>query len=600
MTEQPKSAPQPWELTDIALHRLLALGRRVDRAACARTLRIALLGDAATQHYGQALSAVLKLRGWWPELYEAEYDTIQQEVLSPASGLHAHAPDCVVLFMTPQALMMRHGASPDKPNLALHISGEISELWAQLRQRLPGVKLLQHTYPVPVERPYGNQTLAQEETFAACIATLNAELWNAARAGRIALIDTETLASFHGKKHWFDERLWCQARQALSPSFLPVLAKVASDAILAEEGVSVKCVIVDLDNTMWGGILGDDGPDLIELGPAEVGHAFQRFQQTLAELKRRGVLLAVCSKNDPALVEDVLSTHPDLILRRDDFCVVTANFTDKPTNILAIRERLNLGLETFVFLDDSPFERNQVRELLPDVQVPNLPPDPADMIAALARWNLFEGRAATGEDRERHRYYQADTGREALRVASGDLESYLAGLDMEAEVRPFDAFTLPRVVQLLSRSNQFNVTTIRYTRAELDAMSAEEGVTGFSLRLVDRFGDNGIIAVVILRADNGDGLVDSWVMSCRVLGRGVEELILERIVDEARRRGWRRIIGRYIPTAKNGMVSELYTRLGFIRREDHDSERRFALDVQLFVPSPVHIRLRTGAAQEDA
>jgi FkbH-like protein len=600
MTEHVKSKPQPWELTDIALHRLLALGRRVDRADCARSLRIALLGDAATQHYAQALSAVLKLRGWWPELYEAEYDTIQQEVLSPTSRLHSHAPDYIVLFMTTQALMMRHGASRQKPALALEIAAEMSGLWDQLRQRHPGVKILQHTYPVPVERPYGNQTIAQEDTFAGCIAALNAELWIAARAGRISLIDTETQAAFYGKKHWFDERLWCQARQALSPSFLPALAKVASDAILAEEGVAVKCVVVDLDNTMWGGIVGDDGPDLIELGPTDVGHAFQRFQQTLAELKRRGVLLAVCSKNDPALVEDVLTTHPDLILRRDDFCVVTANFTDKPTNILAIRERLNLGLDTFVFLDDSPFERSQVRELLPDVQVPDLPADPADMIAALARWNLFEGRAATGEDRDRHRYYQADTGREALRVASGDLQSYLAGLDMEAEARAFDAFTLPRVVQLLSRSNQFNLTTIRYAREELDAMCAQEGVTGFSLRLVDRFGDNGIIAVVILRAEGGDGLVDSWVMSCRVLGRGVEELILELIVDEAKRRGWRRIIGRYIPTAKNGMVSELYPRLGFVPGRDHDKERRFALDVRSFVPSPVHIRLRTGAAQEGA
>lgn len=473
-------------------------------------------------------------------------------------------------------------------------------LWNSLRGRLPNVKLLQHTFAVPVERPYGNQTLAQDDTFAACISAVNRELWNAARAGRIALIDAESQAALYGKKQWFDERLWCQARQALSPSFLPALAKVASDAILAELGIGVKCVVVDLDNTLWGGILGDDGPDLIELGSTEVGHAFQRFQQSLAELKNRGVLLAVCSKNDPALVDDVLRTHPDLIIRHGDFSVITANFTDKATNILAIRDRLSLGLDTFVFLDDSPFERNQVRELLPDVQVPELPPDPADVTAALARWNLFEGRAATSEDRGRHGYYQADTSRQALRVATTDLESYLSGLEMEAEARAFDGFTLPRVVQLLQRSNQFNLTTIRYSREELESLSAQAGVTGFSLRLVDRFGDNGVIAVIILRDDNGLGLVDSWVMSCRVLGRGVEELILDRIVDEAKRRGWRQVIGRYIPTAKNGIVADLFPRLGFARVDDVGVERRFALNVDTFAPSPVKIRFRSGLTQEEA
>lgn len=592
---------QAWELADLPLHRLLALGRRVERAECPGGVRIALLGDAATQHYAQALSAVLKLRGWWPDFYEAEYDTIHQEVLNPNSGLYAHAPELVVLFMTTQALTLRHGASTSKSELPHEVFAEISALWDRLRHHLPTVKLLQHTFPVPIDRPYGNQTLAQDDTFAACISRLNTELWNAARARRLSLIDVESLAAFYGKRQWFDERLWCQARQALSPSFLPPLAKVASDAVLAEVGIGVKCVIVDLDNTLWGGILGDDGPDLIELGSTEVGHAFQRFQQSLAELKDRGVLLAVCSKNDLALVEDVLKTHPDLILRHGDFSAITANFIDKPSNILAIRDRLSLGLDAFVFLDDSPFERSQVRELLPDVQVPELPADPADVVAALARWNLFEGRSATAEDRERHRYYQDDTRRQDLRVASTDLDTYLASLEMEAEVRPFDGFTLPRVVQLLQRSNQFNLTTIRYTREELESFSVQEGVWGFSVRLVDRFGDNGIISVVILRDhDDAAGLVDTWVMSCRVLGRGVEELILQRIVDEAHRRGWSQIVGRYIPTPKNGMVSDLYTRMGFVRLHDVGLERRFALDVESFVPTPVKIRLRSVLTQEEA
>ncbi len=433
---------------------------------------------------------------------------------------------------------------------------------------------------------YGNQTLAQEETFAACIAAINAQLWAATKAGRVALIDVETQAAYYGKKQWFDERLWCQARQALSPSYLPPLAKAASDAILSPHSVGVKCVILDLDNTLWGGILGDDGPDLIELGAVGVGHAFQRVQQSLAELKNRGVLLAVCTKNDRAAVDEVLKTHPYLIIKHGDFAAISANFTDKATNILAIRDQLNLGLDAFVFLDDSAFERDQVRQILPDVQVPELPTDPADVIQALARWNLFEGYAATtAEDRERHRFYQADMSREVLRVGRTDLESYLVGLEMEAEALPFDAFTLPRVVQLFQRSNQFNLTTIRYSREELEALVAD-GAVGFSIRLVDRVGDNGIIAAVILRTAGQETLIDSWVMSCRVLGRGVEQLTLTRIVEEARQRGTQKVVGRYIRTAKNAMVGDLYPRLGFtdVRDAPH---ARFVLNVPSFVPSPV-------------
>ena len=274
---------------------------------------------------------------------------------------------------------------------------------------------------------------------------------------------------------------------------------------------------------MWGGILGDDGIEHIEIGQTEVGLAFLRFQYALVELKERGVLLAVCSKNHQAAVLDVLDNHPDMLLRASDFVAVVANYEDKVSNLMTIRERLNLGFDSFVFLDDSPFERDIIRNALPDIQVPDLAEDPANVVKELARWNMFEGRAATAEDRARLGLYQADAGREALKARFTGLEDYLRELAMVADVLSFDSFTLPRVLQLIQRSNQFNLTTIRYSQAELVEITRDQKAEAFCVRLLDRLGDNGVIAV----ADSP---------SCRT-GHGYRHLGYELPGTRPKRRG---------------------------------------------------------------
>ena len=333
---------QAWELADLPFHKLISLGRRIDRNECAQQVRVALLGDAATQHYSQALAAIFRLRGWWPDIYEAEFDTIRQEILNPASDLYRADPEFVIFFMATQALWHRFTLSADKAGFAKAVSDEIVELWERLKSRCNAV-VLQHNFVVPLNRPFGNHTASQSDTFAAAVASINVRVAEAASERGVKMIDTEFQASYHGKRHWVDERLWCQAKQALSPSYIPSLAKNVSDAVLLERGVGVKCVIVDLDNTIWGGILAEDGADHIEIGQTELGLAFQRFQLALLELKARGVLLAVCSKNDQANVENVMRNHPDMILRLDDFAACVANFGDKASNINAIREKLKSG-----------------------------------------------------------------------------------------------------------------------------------------------------------------------------------------------------------------------------------------------------------------
>jgi FkbH-like protein len=587
---------QVWQLGDVPLHKLLAAGRRIDPASTARQVRLAVLGDAATQHYCQALAAILKLRGFWPDLYEAEFDVIRQEVLNARSGLYAHRAEAVILFHTVQALAPRFSAAADKHAFAEEVAADLENLWTRLLAS--GMTVLQHLFVIPIERPLGNQTPGHAESFAGAVGRLNTFILERARPLGVRLIDTEWQASYFGKRVWFDERLWCQARQALSPSYLPALAKAASDVLLLGLGTMVKCVVVDLDNTLWGGVLGDDGPEGIEIGQTEVGLAFRRVQAALAELRARGVLLAACSRNHEDAVRKVLDTHPDMLLRSSDFAAIVANFGEKVTNLMAIRDRLNISFESMVFLDDSPFEREMVRRALPEICVPDLPEDPSSVLDAMARWGLFEGLPATAEDRARTRYYADEAARTQQRERFEGLEQYLADLGMEAEVVPFDAYTKSRVLQLVQRSNQFNLTTIRYSEAELAALAQDPGVELLCLRLRDRFGDYGIISVCIGRR-KGDRLsIDSWIMSCRVLGRGVEELMLGLLAGVARRLGCRRLVGRYIATAKNTLVADLYPRLGFTPGEaGHQGE--YARDVDT-VEIPAHPIKLTTPMREDA
>jgi FkbH-like protein len=583
--------PQAWELADLPLHRLVSLGRRTTRERCANSLRVAVLGDAATQHYCQALGATLKLRGWWPEIYEAEFDSIQQELLNPQSETYRSNPEFVVLFTTTQALWHRYASVSEKASFADEVCNDLFSHWDLLQSRTSAT-VIQHNFVLPLNRPYGNYTSLHADTFAASIGRINGRILEEAALRGVKIVDTEFQASYHGKRQWLDERLWCQARQALAPTFIPSMVKNVSDTMLAERGVGIKCVVVDLDNTMWGGILAEDGRDLIEIGQTEVGLVFHRFQLALLELKARGVLLAICSKNDQANVEDVLDNHPDMLLRRSDFVAVVANFGDKVSNIMAIREKLNIGFDSFAFLDDTAFERELVRQALPQVQVPELPADPAGFIADLSRWNLFEGRSATSEDLARLAYYQANEQRETIRAKYGGLDDFVADLKMQADIQPFNSFAIPRVHQLVQRSNQFNLTTIRYSEDELVGYATDRDASAFCIRLSDRLGDNGIIAAIIVRKVGDDAVVDTWIMSCRVLGRRVEELTLQLIIDRARALGCSRIVGQYVPTSKNGLVEDLYGRLGFASlQEDNNGKQLFALPIDRYEPRTLPIEI---------
>ena len=397
-----------------------------------------------------------------------------------------------------------------------------------------------------------------------------------------------------GLAAWHNPSLWHHSKQEIAPAAAPLYGDLVGRLLAAQQGRSHKCLVLDLDNTLWGGVVGDDGLEGLILGQgSSLGEAYAALQDYARELAGRGIILAVCSKNDENNALEPFEKHPDMVLRREDIACFVANWDDKAANLRKIARTLNIGLESLVFLDDNPFERNLIRLELPMVAVPEIADDPADYSRALADAGYFESLAFTGEDRDRTSLYRSNRDRQVLKDQAADLPAYLRGLDMHLIARPFDDLGKQRIVQLINKSNQFNLTSRRYSDAEVTAVMADPSAFGLQFRLTDRFGDNGVIAIVIGRLTAGtEVVIDTWLMSCRVLGRQVEQATLDFVVEQARTLGAARLVGEYIPTAKNGMVKDHYAKLGFMLcAEDGSGGSRHSLDLAGHRPADTFIQL---------
>ena len=387
---------------------------------------------------------------------------------------------------------------------------------------------------------------------------------SAAEKPGLFLSDLMALQAQAGYSLVFDTKMYIGADMVYSIDFLPMLAKSITDIVLAVSGVFKKCVVLDLDNTLWGGIIGDDGVEGIQIGSLGIGKAFSDLQHWLKELKHRGIILAVCSKNTESVAREPFAQHSDMILRLDDIAMFVANWENKVDNIRHIQSVLNIGFDSMVFLDDNAFEREMVRTGIPDLTVPEMPEDPAEYLSFLRALNLFETASFTAEDSERTRQYQEEAGRTILQKSFATEDEFLQDLDMKSEVKAFDGFTAPRVAQLSQRSNQFNLRTVRYTEPEIASLNESSGYFTRSFTLEDRFGNHGLIAAVILKKEGNDKLfIDTWIMSCRVLKRGMENFVLNSIMKLAKDNGFSTVIGEYIPTKKNELVKDHYAGLLF-------------------------------------
>ena len=403
------------------------------------------------------------------------------------------------------------------------------------------------------------------------------------------ICDIAGLQNLFGRQFMFAPNVYMTTEMVLSVNALPYVASRVVDVIAAIKGQFKKCLILDLDNTVWGGVIGDDGLEGIELGHGlGIGKAFTEFQMWIKKLKQRGIIICVASKNNEETAKEPFEKHPDMILKLDDIAVFQANWETKVDNIRTIQGILNIGFDSMVFLDDNPFERNMVRENIPGITVPELPEDPAMYLEYLYSLNLFETASYSNADKDRTKQYQVEAKRVSLSKTFTNEADFLKSLNMVSTVSGFTKFNTPRIAQLSQRSNQFNLRTIRYTEADIENMAQDPNVIDLSFTLEDKFGDNGLIAVIIMKKQDEETLfVDTWFMSCRVLKRGMENFTLNTMVERARLAGYKYIIGEYIPTPKNKMVEMHYPNLGFSKIESESN--KYLLDLLSYSPKECYI-----------
>jgi FkbH-like protein len=452
-----------------------------------------------------------------------------------------------------------------------------------------GAPVIVPTLPTPPTMLFGSFDRQSQAALASRVAALNVGIVELAGQSGVLLLDLATLADTVGREQWFDDRYHYLYKLPVAAAAVPLYADWLARLIAAVRGRSRKCLVLDLDNTCWGGVIGDDGIEGIRVGPGSAeGEAFAAVQRYALDLKARGIILAVSSKNEDATARRAFREHPGMLLRETDIAVFQANWQDKPSNIEAIARSLNIGLDAIVLLDDNAAERAQVRAALPMVAVPELPSDAALYPAILSAAGYFEALSFSDEDRGRAATYAADALRAEVLGKSRDLGDYLQSLDMQISFAPFDALNRARIAQLINKSNQFNLTTRRYTEAEVEAFERDPAVFTLQVRLRDRFSDFGMIGVIIARsapAARPAWEIDSWLMSCRVLGRRVEQAMLGKLVEAAREAGVDELRGQYIPTEKNKMVAQHFPALGFAEIADDGCEgHMFALSVADFQP----------------
>lgn len=553
--------------------------------------RMALVGDTATQFLATALRGEAINRGYDLELFEAEYNQVERQFLDPSSELYAFEADYIVLFQSTHKLCEHHSMLPDSERVTL-ADNRLAFLTSICQNpQLTGKKLICMNYPEIEDTVYGSYANQVESSFTYQVRKLNYGLMQLAREySNLFICDIAGVQNKIGRDRMFASNVYVSTEMVLSIDALPYVASRVIDIVSALCGQFKKCLILDLDNTVWGGVIGDDGLEGIQLGHGlGIGKAFTEFQMWVKKLKQRGIIICVASKNNEETAKEPFEKHPDMVLQLDDIAVFMANWETKVDNIRAIQQILNIGFDSMVFLDDNPFERNMVRENIPGITVPELPEDPGDYLEFLYGENLFETVSYSGTDKDRTKQYQVEAQRVSLQKTFANEADFLKSLNMVSEVSGFTKFNTPRVAQLSQRSNQFNLRTVRYTEADIEAMAADKDTIDLSFTLEDKFGDNGLIAVVIMKRQDDETLfVDTWFMSCRVLKRGMENFTLNTMVEQAKAKGYKRIIGEYLPTPKNKMVEEHYLHLGFIPVADA-STAQYLLDVENYKPRECYI-----------
>lgn len=567
----------------IILRKRRAIRQELDKGSYPQKVRIAILGGSTTQEIKSMLDLFLRASGIEPTFYESEYKKYFEDVMFDNPALAEFKPEIIFIHTTwmnvidwPTPLATEEQV---EGNLRSEL-GRFEQMWDRIRTRF-GCTIIQNNFDMPPLRSLGSMDGSAAFGHSQFVMRLNAEFAKRARTDASFIVnDIHYLSAKIGLDRWFDHEYWFNYKMAVTPEAGVHMGRKLAQIVGAIYGKTKKCLVLDLDNTLWGGVIGDDGLSGIKLGEdTALGEAYRDFQRYAKSLRDRGVLLAVCSKNE--LENAKLGfTHPDSILRFEDFAAFKANWNPKNENIKEIAQELNIGLDSLVFVDDNPMERAVVSAQLPMVAVPNVGDQVSHFAPILESEGYFETVRLVADDLQRSKMYEENNLRASAEAAFGSYEDFLASLDMKAEIAPFNAMYMERISQLINKTNQFNLTTKRYTAAEVEVMAHHPNYVTFFGRLADKFGDNGLISVVIGAVKGRELEMDTWLMSCRVLKRGMEGAMLDSIVEECQARGIHRIVGVYLPTPKNKMVADHYGQLGFtLEQKEESGATRWAFEI---------------------
>ena len=556
-----------------------------------KRLRLAIVGGCSLYPLHELLTHLLAVEGVVCELFLGDYDNYVAEIMELDGALSKFQPEVVCVLPGPQRCLYRGSLTDPREkvqDVGIAAAAQLLDLCRTLHERT-GVEVVLGNFILPARHDLGtfrSRTPASDWNFRKWV---NLELGlNAPSFVRIC--DLEFLAHRQGALVAEDARGWFESKQLCAPGLLVKVCRELTRLILALRQPPKKVLVLDLDNTLWGGTVADDGLEGIEIGDTSPrGEAFKAFQKYIHSLKDRGVLLAVCSKNDLVRAQEVFAKHPEMVLRLTDFVAFKANWEPKSDNIRQIAMELNLGLDSLVFVDDNPAEIEIVRQFAPAVTTILLGPDPAEYVGQLQDCRMFEPHSITTEDVQRTGQYRAEQERHNLLASAADMGTYLASLVMEATITEFVPMDVPRLSQLINKSNQFNLTTRRRTEAEVQSLINQPDHVCFSVRLKDRFGDHGLISIIIGRVRSPELEIDTWLMSCRVLKRQVEETVLNELVRFAQVKGCTRLAGVYIATPKNEMVRDFYPRLGFQPKTVTPTRGEFTLELAGFQSKPTKI-----------
>jgi FkbH-like protein len=539
-------------------------------AQCGPTVNVALLSSHTVSHLTGGIAVGALRRGFNANFFVGQYGLYRNELLEPDPSLQAFAPDVIVIAVDVHDVSFDLSLDAKPEDVRFAIDAKVSELvriWRQARLNFHAT-IVQQTLLNTHHNMFGSYEGLLPATPYSATELFNGRLREAASQEGVLVLDIALHAALKGHENIVDPVRWHQAKQLVSPILSPWYGDLLARVIAATYGLAKKAIVLDLDNTLWGGVVGDDGIEGIVLGQGNAaGEAYIDFQKYLLRLSERGIILAVCSKNESAVAENVFNNHPDMVLRRGNIASFVANWDDKASNIRRIASDLNIGLDSLVFVDDNPAEREIIRRELPMVSVPELPRDIAHYGSYLSNAGYFEAASFSKEDIERADLYKTNSIRQQGLSQATDLEGFLESLQMRLEVGPVSKMNIGRVTQLTNKTNQFNLRTVKYTEPEVDRLMRDRRTLALQFRLKDKFGDNGIIAVIFARPDPrwpADTLfIDTWLMSCRVLSRGVEAASLEALSRYAEDMGVKQLVGEYRATSRNKMVSDHYEKLGF-------------------------------------